>query len=488
MKTKLKTKEFEQMKKLVSYLIIALFASVITLVGFNYFLNKSDKEIVTVKEEQPQEIKTHFVNSPTFAAETTDFTHAAEASVDAVVHVKNTSVKTVYNPLEELFYGRSGSRQYKQIGTGSGVVISPDGYIITNNHVVANASEIEITLNNKKVYRAELIGSDEINDIALVKIETQNLPYITFANSNSVKIGEWVLAVGNPYNLTSTVTAGIISAKGRDLDGNNNIESYIQTDAAVNPGNSGGALVNTRGELVGINTAISSQTGSYVGYSFAVPSNIAKKIVEDLMEFGNVQRAFLGIQYVELDGENSKELDTPVAEGIFITKVIDGGAAKTSGIEEQDIIIKMDDTKITKFSDLKGQMNAHRPGESINMTVLRNNSEKTFKVVLKNKFGKEVYSDTDFIDNILGLQLEELSQKERNKYGINYGVKIEKINNPSFSKYGIKEGAVILGIERQKVMNVTDVENLMRSYEDKEYVTLQILNANKKVEYISLKL
>ncbi len=476
------------MKKIVSYLVIAFFASLITLVGSRFFIEDSVREEIIIEEEQPKEIKTHFVQSPTYAAETTDFTHAAEASVDAVVHVKNTATKTVYNPIEELFYGRSSGKQYKQIGTGSGVIISSDGYIITNNHVVANASEIEITLNNKKVYKAELIGSDENNDIALVKIDVKDLPYITFANSDSVKIGEWVLAVGNPYNLTSTVTAGIISAKGRDLDGNNNIESYIQTDAAVNSGNSGGALVNTRGELVGINTAITSHTGSYVGYSFAVPSNIARKVVEDLMEYGNVQRAFLGIQYVELNGENSNELNLQVAEGIFITDVLNGGAAKEAGIQENDIIVKVNNTKITKFSDLKGQMNAHRPGESLDMTVLRDNREEVFNVVLKNKFGNEVYGETDFIDNILGLQLEEISEKQKSKYQIDYGVGIVKINNASFSQYGIKEGAIILGIERQKIKDVADVEKLMRYYEDKEYVTLQILNTNNKVEYISLKL
>ncbi len=476
------------MKKILSYVVIAFFASFLTLVGSKYYLGENRKQEIIIQEEQPKEIKTHFVRSPNYAAESTDFTLAASASVDAVVHVKNTAVKTVYNPIEELFYGRSSGRQYKQVGTGSGVIISSDGYIITNNHVVANASEIEITLNNKKVYRAELIGSDENNDIALVKIDQQDLPYITFANSDLVEIGEWVLAVGNPYNLTSTVTAGIISAKGRDLDGNNNIESYIQTDAAVNSGNSGGALVNTRGELVGINTAISSHTGSYVGYSFAVPSNIARKVVEDLMEYGNVQRAFLGIQYVELNGENSNELDAPVAEGIFITNVMNGGAAKEAGILEKDIIVKVNNTKITKFSDLKGQMNAHRPGESINMTVLRNSQERIFEVILKNKFGNEVYGETDFTDHILGLQLEELSPKQKSKYELDYGVSIAKINNESFSRYGIKEGAIILGIERQKIKHVADVEKLMRNYEDKEYVTLQILNTNNKVEYVSLKL
>lgn len=476
------------MKKTFTYVVIALLASSATLIGSKIIDNKETNEIETRQEQAPKIVQTSLTNALGYAAETTDFTAAAEATVDAVVHVKNTAVKTVHNPLDEFFYGRSNGRKFKQVGTGSGVIISPDGYIITNNHVVADATEIEITLNNKKTYKATLIGSDEKNDIALVKIEADDLSHITFADSDNVKIGEWVLAVGNPYNLTSTVTAGIVSAKGRDLDGNNNIESYIQTDAAVNPGNSGGALVNTRGELVGINTAISSRTGSYVGYSFAVPSNIAKKVVEDLIEYGNVQRAFLGIQFVELNGQNFEKLESPIAEGIFVTKVLTGGAANEAGIQENDIITKMNHTKITKFSDLKGQLNASRPGENINITVLRNEGEKTFVVTLKNKFGNETFSDTDFIDNILGLQLGDLSKKQKQKYQIDYGVQIEKINNPSFSRFGIEEGAIILAIERQKVTSVENVEQLMRQFEDNEYVTLQILNTNDKVEYISLKL
>ncbi|HIP49470.1 MAG TPA: Do family serine endopeptidase [Lutibacter sp.] len=476
------------MKKIATYTFVALIASAFTLIGSKYYLNNSEKELEIIQESAPQIVQTNYNKMTPYAAETTDFIHAAETTVDAVVHVKNTAVKTVHNPLDEYFYGRSNGRKYKQVGTGSGVIISPDGYIITNNHVVANATEIEITLNNKKVYKATLIGSDENNDIALVKIEATDLPHITFADSDSIKIGEWVLAVGNPYNLTSTVTAGIVSAKGRDLDGNNTIESYIQTDAAVNPGNSGGALVNTRGELVGINTAISSKTGSYIGYSFAVPSNIAKKVVEDLIEYGNVQRAFLGIQFVELNGQNAKKLDTPISEGIFVTKVLNGGAAIEAGIEENDIIIKINSTKITKFSDLKGQLNAARPGENMNITVLRDNEEKVFPVILKNKFGKEVFSETDFIDNVLGLQLQEISEKQKQKYQIDYGVSISKIDNVSFSRYGIKENAIILAIERQKIQSVTDVEQLMRHYENNEYVTLQILNTNGKLEYVSLKL
>lgn len=476
------------MKRIITYLIVGVLASSITLIGFSYITKKEEKELPVINKNELEIVKTNFTNNSSFHAETIDFTHAAETTVDAVVHVKNTAIKTVRDPFNEYFYGRNNTRKYKQVGTGSGVIISPDGYIITNNHVVANATEIEITLNNKKVYNAKLIGSDENNDIALVKIEATDLPHITFANSDTIKIGEWVLAVGNPYNLTSTVTAGIVSAKGRDLDGNKNIESYIQTDAAVNPGNSGGALVNTRGELVGINTAISSKTGSYIGYSFAVPSNIAKKVVEDLIEFGNVQRAFLGIQFVELDGQNSKKLNTPVAEGIFVTKVLKGGAALEAGIEEEDIITKINNTKITKFSDLKGQLNASRPGENMNISVLRDDEERVFSVVLKNKFGNEVFNETDYIDHILGLKLEDLSSRQKQKYQIDYGVSISKINNISFSRYGIKENAIILAIERQRIHSVSDVESLMRQFENNEYVTLQILNTNGKVEYISLKL
>ena len=288
--------------------------------------------------------------------------------------------------------------------------------------------------------------------------------------------------------MTSTVTAGIVSAKGRDLGGNNNIESYIQTDAAVNPGNSGGALVNTRGELVGINTAISSQTGSYVGYSFAVPSNIAKKVVEDLMEYGNVQKAVLGVQIVELNGENAEKLDVSVSEGIFISNVMENGAAKEAGLEENDIIIKINNNKISKYADLKGQLNSHGPGEKIQVTVLRNNQERVFSVLLKNKFGKEDYSETEFIDNVLGLELQNLTDLQKGKYHLDYGVQISKINNPSFSKYGIQKGALLLAIEREKVFNRTDVERLLRQYEKNEYVTLQILNTNNKIDYISLKL
>ena len=475
------------MKNIFSYLVIALLSAGLTLGAYKMFLEPKNK-MVEYSESKNGFVKTSFNNNPLYAAENSDFTKAAEQTIDAVVHVKNTAIQTYVDPFEQLFYGTNKGRQFTQVGTGSGVIISPDGYIITNNHVVANATEILITLNDKKEYPAKLIGSDEAIDIALVKIDAKNLPYITFADSDQVKLGEWVLAVGNPYNLTSTVTAGIVSAKGRDLGNYNRIESYIQTDAAVNPGNSGGALVNTRGELIGINTAISSQTGSYVGYSFAVPSNIAKKVIEDLMEFGNIQRAYLGIRFVELNGENFKELNASISEGIFINKVIDKGAAAEAGLKQNDIIVKINNVKIKKSADLSGQLNSHRPGETIEVTVLRNGTEKTYPVVLKNEFGKEVYGDTEFIDNILGLKLSEITTAQKKKYNINYGVNIAQINNNAFKKYGIKEGAIILAVERQKVNNVADIEQYLRSYKDNQYVTLQILNTDGNIEYLSFSL
>lgn len=474
------------MKNIFSYGAMALLSAGMTLGAYKMFFEP--KQYVELSEGKNGFVQTTMPNSALFAAETSDFTKAAEATVDAVVHVKNTSVQTIVDPFEQFFYGTNRGREFKQVGTGSGVIISPDGYVITNNHVVQNASEILITLNNKKEYKAKLIGSDEAIDIALVKIEAQDLPYVTFADSDQVKLGEWVLAVGNPYNLTSTVTAGIVSAKGRDLGNQGRIESYIQTDAAVNPGNSGGALVNARGELIGINTAISSQTGAYVGYSFAVPSNIAKKVVEDLVEFGNTQRAYLGIKFVELNGENAKELNSNVTQGIYINKIIDKGAAAEAGLKTDDIIIQINQVKIKKLADLTGQINAHRPGDTIEVTVIRNGKQQVIPVKLKNEFGKEDYTETEFIDNVLGMQLENTTTTAKKKFNINYGVVIKSINNDSFKRYGIEEGALLLSIDKQKVNSVAEVEQALRANKNNPYVTLQILNTNGKVEYIAVTL
>jgi Do/DeqQ family serine protease len=449
---------------------IAVLGGVISLVGFSFFI-ESPLAIQKVNNEKNRfvPIPTSYSKVNSFAVENTSFVEAAEKSLNAVVHVKNTSINTAQDPFSNFFYGRGNNgRQREQVGTGSGVLISSDGYIVTNNHVIDNASSIEVTLNNKKTYTAELIGTDPSSDIALLKIEGASFESIPFANSDAIQVGEWVLAVGNPYNLTSTVTAGIISAKGRDLEGNSITESFIQTDAAVNPGNSGGALVNTRGELIGINTAISSQTGAFVGYSFAVPSNIAKKVIEDIMEFGNVQKALLGIQY----DPNKDDL-----EGVRIIAVTKAGGAEKAGLLEEDIIVKIEEVKITKFSDLKGQLNAKRPGDEIKVTVLRGENYITKTVMLTENKALHV--------NFLGFSVEKLSKEELKHNNLKIGVKIVNIKNPELEDLGVLEGDVLLEINNVEVGSVDQVDKLLKEKSQQGYLKLGILNANgEKENYI----
>ena len=407
------------MKKAFSFLAMAILGGVITLGGYKLLLEEPMvlERTIQIPTNIVQTSFSSAIKDASAAEMTTDFTVAAENTVHAVVHVKNTAVKTQVNPWAEQYYGRGqGTKKYEQVGTGSGVIISADGYIVTNNHVIDGASELEITLNNKKKYKAVLVGSDTANDIALLKIEANtNFPYVPFANSDNIKIGEWVLAVGNPYNLTSTVTAGIISAKGRDLEGNRNIESFIQTDAAVNPGNSGGALVNVRGELIGINTAISSKTGSFIGYSFAVPSNIAKKIIDDILEFGTVQQAILGIT-VDL---SYKE------QGVKVSNVLEQGENRVkSGLKEGDIIKKINNIKISKFSELKGQLTAKRPNEVVDITIERNGELLTKKVKLSKFIERHVAA-------IFQWELKNISKEERKKLNILKGVQIIRTGKDS---------------------------------------------------------
>ncbi len=456
------------MKKTASLLSIAILGGILTLGGYKMFLEKPQVVIERTVEPSSQIVKTSFTNTNLpITNSPTNFTEAAEKTIHSVVHVKNTAIKTQSDPWAELFYGRgSGTRKYEQVGTGSGVIISEDGYIVTNNHVIAGASDLEVTLNNQKKYKAELIGTDTENDIALLKIDADiKLPYITFSNSDALKIGEWVLAVGNPYNLTSTVTAGIVSAKGRDLRGNGNItDSFIQTDAAVNPGNSGGALVNTRGELVGINTAITSKTGSFVGYSFAVPSNIAKKVTEDLMQFGRVQQSVLGIS---IDLEYSEE-------GVKIGGFPDNSGAKKAGLKSGDIITKVNNIKISKFSDLAGQLRAKRPGDFVDVTINRNGSFLNKKVKLSKK---DVFRSDSY-----HLDLKDLTKPEMKKLGISYGVKIVQDYAQRADGSSIK-GFVITKINNKKVTSASQVATFLDS--QKRYsVTIEMLDLKgEKVKF-----
>jgi Do/DeqQ family serine protease len=476
------------MKKTFELLIVSILGGCITLGAYLFITRDTNKFQTFSTEVKGKIIPTNFNQKALYAAENTDFIKVAEESLNSVVHVKNTSIQTVRDPFAEYFYGRSSERKFEQIGMGSGVIISSDGYIVTNNHVVQNATDIEITLNNKKKYKAKLIGTDSNNDIALIKIDVKDMPYIPFGNSDNIRVGEWVLAVGNPYNLTSTVTAGIVSAKGRDLDGNNSIDSFIQTDAAVNQGNSGGALVNTRGELMGINTAISSLNGGFVGYSFAIPSNIVKKTIEDLIEFGSVQRAYLGIYYEELSNEKAKALKVDSVEGILITTILDKGAAKESGLIENDIIVKINNIKITKFGDLNGQLKSKRPGETINVTVIRKGNEKEIAVKLKNQFGKADIGKFDFIQFYIG-DVKPIGNEEISKFNIKNGLKINKIYNSILKdRYGIKNGDIILGVDDKIVKTEKELENYLEKGQDKQYVILQILSGNGQLEYVPIKI
>ncbi len=457
------------MKRVFGILGIAFLGGVFALGGYKLFIEQPQLIIEKAAEPALQTVRANYtpaiVNT---VAEPTDFTEAAEKTVNAVVHVKNTAVKEVYNPLDE-FFGGSGRSKRQQVGTGSGVIISSDGYIVTNNHVIDQATEIEITLNNRKKVIAELIGTDPDNDIALLKIDSDiELPYITFGNSDNARIGEWVLAVGNPYNLNSTVTAGIISAKGRDLEGSKNVvDSFIQTDAAVNPGNSGGALVNTRGELIGINTAITSRTGSYIGYSFAVPSNITKKIVDDLLEYGNVQEALIGFRP---DPNSFDEV-----EGVRIGSIDEDSDALKAGLKAGDVITKVNNVKISKFSDLKGQLKAKRPGEVIDLTVDRDGEELVKTVTLSKR--------TSFVSNRFSVILKDLTESDKKKLNIEGGAKIVESSNKGFEYFEVGKGFIITKINGKEILNASQAVSILETYgktNDRMYI--EMLNLKGEVE------
>ena len=424
------------------------------------------------------------------AAVPTDFVEAAEASVEAVVHVKITAerVQNYYNPFNDLFFGRPSTPQRQEVqGSGSGVILSEDGYIVTNNHVIKDAKEITVVTANNDEYDAVLVGTDPTTDIALLKIEAEGLQKITVANSDNVRLGQWVLAVGNPFNLTSTVTAGIISAKGRDIniiDEQSAIESFLQTDAAVNPGNSGGALVNTGGQLVGINTAISSRSGSFEGYSFAVPANLMMKVVGDLKEFGRVQRAFMGINYNELNASLSEELDLKVNAGVYVANVVEGGAADDAGIEKGDVIINIDGKQVRTGADLTEAIGSHRPGESLDVVVNRNGRNEKFNLVLKNKLGTtEMLTREEEILRSYGARLSELSSSEKRNLGLRYGVKVDEILGGRFEKAGIPEGFIIVKLNNVYINDVAEFEKLIQQFNPGDGALIQGFETNGKANY-----
>ncbi|RYH74830.1 PDZ domain-containing protein [Flavobacteriaceae bacterium 144Ye] len=465
------------MKKILTLVLVSVLGGIITLSAYKLFLEQDNSALVstTNNNEQVSFLPTNnTVTSAYNISNVPDFVDAAEKTVHAVVHVKNTTIVKGPTSFEDLFYGRNSQRA--QVGTGSGVIISPDGYIITNNHVINGANQISITSNDNKIYDAKLIGSDEKTDIALLKIDTdEELPFVTFGDSDQAKIGEWVLAVGNPFNLTSTVTAGIISAKSRDLTGQNH-QSFIQTDAAVNPGNSGGALVNANGDLVGINTAISSQTGSYIGYSFAVPSNIARKVVEDIMEYGDVQNGILGVTGGSLNSKYAEELGVATTEGFYVNSVEEDSGADLAGIQSGDVIKKLDDIKISKFSDLKGYLSTKRPDDVVNVTLLRDNDTKIVPVTL-------IRNQTLQLP-IIGL-VKNAKEKDLRKLDAQNGVKISSLDKTYerfWKKNGIEEGSIVTAINDKSVNSIDEVKHALENKSSNDPLKFEIINKNGKKE------
>ncbi len=406
-----------------------------------------------------------------------DFVEAAAKTTDAVVHIKATqSRKAVSNRSMDMFRDFFGDDFYEekgnkpQVGTGSGVIVTPDGYILTNNHVIDESDELEVTLHDNRTLKAKVIGTDPSTDLAIIKVEAEKLVALPMGNSDEVKVGEWVLAVGNPFNLTSTVTAGIVSAKARSINILREksavpIESFIQTDAAINPGNSGGALVDVKGNLIGINTAIASQTGSYAGYGFAVPINIAKKVMEDLLKFGVVQRAFLGINIRDLNTELAEELKLNISEGVYVDSVIANGSAADAGLKKADVIIKLDNTAIKTVPQLQEMIGRRRPGDEINLVVLSGGKEKILKITLKNRDNKKesVKKEARTVADMLGVEFENLTDKDLKKLKLEGGVKVKTIKAGKV-RYNtdMREGFIITKIDRQEVKTADDVEKLLK--------------------------
>lgn len=421
-------------------------------------------------------------------AQPVDLTYAAEKSLPSVVHIlstKNSKVQTVEvqsDPFSDFFsdpfgffgnpnQGNGGKqkrsvRTPKQQGSGSGVIISNDGYIVTNNHVVADADELTVTLNDNKEYSARIIGTDKTTDLALIKIDGKNLPAITIANSEDIKVGEWVLAVGNPFNLTNTVTAGIVSAKGRSLY-QNGVESFIQTDAAINPGNSGGALVNTRGELIGINAMLYSQTGSFSGYGFAIPTSIMNKVVDDLKKYGTVQRAVIGIQgsdvknYVDAQKDQGKDIDLGTMEGIYVAKVTEESAAEEAGLKEGDVITAIDGKEVNKMADLQEYLAKKRPGDKVSISYLRDKKKSTKTVTLKNEQGNtQVVKKADL--DVLGGNFRAITDNQKQQFNIGYGIEVLKVNAGKLKNAGITKGFIIQRVNDSAIKTIDDLQNVVK--------------------------
>ena len=469
------------MKKQITTLFSAILGGAIALGGYHYFIEKKvgepNEDSVL---ESPNVVHTNFQQGARFNFDENSFVNASKKTVNSVVHVKNMTVAPEITSIFDLFYGNVPQQGGKErlAGTGSGVIISPDGYIVTNNHVITGASSVQVTLNDNKTYKAEIIGTDSSSDIALLKIKTdEKLPFLTFADSDNTQIGEWVLAVGNPFNLTSTVTAGIISAKARNLGNiqNGKVESYIQTDAAVNSGNSGGALVNLNGDLIGINTAIaSSNSGTFMGYSFAVPSNIAKKVVEALIEYGNVHKGVFGVSCVELNSETADKLKVKETEGFYVSDVESASGADKAGIKKGDIIKEIDNLKIRTFSDLIGHINTKRPNDKVEVLLIRDSNSKKVMVTLQ--------KNTSLVLNNIGMIVKDLTEEDKRVFKVQKGVKITNISD-IYKQNGIDlEGKVLISINNKEIVDTNQLKNIVNELNPQQRNSFIIINKKGEKE------
>jgi Do/DeqQ family serine protease len=473
-------------KKSASYVAFAFLGAVLALVLYSQF--NTEKTIV-VTESKPIQLSSY--TPPALPqAQLPDLTQAAEKSVSAVVHITTKSKAQAYdggNQIFDFFFGPRGYQQQEpqmRMAAGSGVIISEDGFIVTNNHVVDGAQNIDVILNDSRRFTAKVIGRDPNTDIALVKIDAKNLSVLPWGDSEALKLGEWVLAVGNPFLLGTTVTAGIVSAKSRSIgimSGQMPLESFIQTDAAVNPGNSGGALVNARGELVGINTAIASQTGSYSGYSFAIPVSIARKVVEDLRKFGEVQRALLGVTIKTVDDELAKENKLTKIEGVFIDGISEDGAARTAGIKKGDVILGVNGTKVNSVSELQEQVGKHRPGDQVVVLIKRDDKEMTFSVTLRNMKGNTSIVKESF--SALGVEFGEISNKDKERLNIDQGVQVLKIMTGKFKNAGVRAGFIITDVNKISVGSVEDIKRIISQSSDKKPILIEGVYPDGKWAY-----
>ncbi|MBW6490225.1 MAG: Do family serine endopeptidase [Lentimicrobium sp.] len=460
------------MKKIFGSLLMAIAGGVIALAAYTLMDNRKENTNIITQDAKIPAYQTSM--SGTYAPMVLpDFTEAASNTVHAVVHIKTeyqrkSSVYDYFFDFRDFFGERSPRGNTPILATGSGVIISPDGYIVTNNHVVTESNRVEVTLNDKRTYEAEIIGLDPSTDLALLKIDAKNLPFVVYGNSEQLQVGEWVLAVGNPFNLTSTVTAGIVSAKARNInilgspDGSA-IESFIQTDAAVNRGNSGGALVNTRGELVGINAAIASGTGYYAGYSFAIPVNIVRKVVEDLREFGTIQRGFMGVSIRELDSKLAEEQGISDIRGVYVAEVTENGSARSAGIRSGDIILSIEGVSVNSTSELLELVGQHRPGDKIKVAVKRNNKDLDFNVTLKNRDGETgpVRRDEVDINKVLGASFEPVSDELKSQLGIESGLQVTVLSDGKLRAAGVRQGFIITQIDGKRVASRQDLMNIL---------------------------